>query len=52
MSSNVNEVIKTIQFFKRSKALAFVRMYGSTNTSLVGPPYPTVRLQRFVLLIG
>ena len=35
---------RQFSFSNGPKKLVFVRMYGSTITGVVGPPYPTVRL--------
>ena len=54
LSSNVNEVIKTIldffiqnSFLSSPDKLVFVCMYGSTIISVVGPPYPYCSLLAF-----
>ena len=55
MSSNVNEVIKTIldffikknSFLNGPKKLVFVRMHASTIIGVVGPPYPYCSLVAF-----
>ena len=38
---------RQFSFVNGPKSLVFVRMYESTTTGLVGPPYRTVRLWRF-----
>ena len=43
--------LRQFSFLNRPNILVFVRMYGSTCTGLVGPPYPYYSIVAFFAIL-
>ena len=50
--SSLAVFVKKYIFLNGPSKLVFVRIYGSTFTGLVGPPYPYYSLVAFYVLFG